>query len=150
MCASIAVSLTACTAPPLARAAPSARSPCDGLPTESDGTSVDASTREMPRSAANASAIGLEPSDCPAISLGTGSRESPDRVSSENPCASFASRVPLAAGQTTASGSSQPSCSAISNEIVLAPSLAYGWRLPLTKPHGKSAPSSSSRRRQSS
>ena len=54
---------------------------------------------------------------------GTGSAPSPARVSSAKPCASFEKRVPLAAGQTTASGSSQPSCSAISNEIVFAPSL---------------------------
>ena len=124
MCAAIAVSLTAITAPCVTRAAPSARSPCDGLPTASERTPVVASTLEMPRSSANASAIGLEPSACPANSLGTGSLQRPARVSSEKPWASFANSIPLAAGHTTASGSSQPSCSAISNESVFAPSLA--------------------------
>ena len=97
-------SATATMPPPVARAAPIARSPWDGSPTASDATPVAASTREMPRSSANAAAIGLEPRAWAANRRGTGSAARRARVSSAKPWASFANSVPLAAGQTTASG----------------------------------------------
>ena len=112
-------------APPVARAAPSARSPCDGSPTASErppSRPGRARSRGRPRSCGDR----VEPSAWPANIRGVGSRASPARVSSAKPCVSFANSVPLAAGETTASGSCQSSCSAISNEIVFAPSAAYG------------------------
>ena len=139
------------SAPPVARAAPSARSPCDGSPTASDGDvgrRLDARDAavvgERVRDRARAERLRRRTAAAPARRRDrrASARRSPARAS-RRACRSRRGRRPRRAAR-------QSSCSAISNEIVFAPSLAYGWRLPLTKPHGKSAPSSSSSRRQSS
>jgi len=120
VCFTISSSATAITPPPVVRAAPSARSPCDGSPTASDVICVEASTREIRRSSANASAIGLEAECLTGETSAARARQRARRaLLSAKPCASFEKSVPFAAAQMTASGSSQSSCSAISNEIVL-------------------------------
>ena len=70
----------------------------------------------------SARTIGAHPSACAPKSLGSGSLTMPAAMSSLNPFASFVTSDPPAIGATTAVGSRQPSCSAISNATVLEPS----------------------------
>ena len=81
---------TARTAPPVARAAPSARSPCDGI---ADGERANVGRRLDAGDAADRRRTrrrsGSSPRPAPRRTAAQGSLQSPARVSSENPCASF-------------------------------------------------------------
>ena len=73
-------------------------------------------------SAANAVATGEQPSACPPNSRGDGPSTSPSSRNSAKPWFTFVNIAPDAIGAITASGSVQPSCSAISNASVFEPS----------------------------
>ena len=115
-------SATAWIAPPDAAAVATASSPSAGLPIASDRASVFGRIGLTFSPVANASATGAQPSAWPPYSRGSRPSTSPTLASWEKPCRSFVKSEPEAIGQATASGSSQPSCSAISNASVFEPS----------------------------
>ena len=72
--------------------------------------------------ASNACATGEQPSAWAPLNAGSPPVTSPTSSHSSNPRAIFVNSEPDAIGATTRSGSSKPSCSAISNAIVFEPS----------------------------
>ena len=78
--------------------------------------------RRPARPRAKAVATGAQPSAWPPMSRGGSPSTSPSSSSSAKPWWSFVYSEPEAIGATTTSGSSQPSCSAISYASVFEPS----------------------------
>src|SRR5439155_3265061 len=109
---------TAYTAPPDARAVATARSPSAGAPIASDRAIVAGRTGVTARSSAKASATGAQPAAWPPMMRGRDPSTRPRRSSCPKPCQSFVRSDPEATGEMTASGSSQPSCSATSKASV--------------------------------
>ena len=72
--------------------------------------------------AANAWATGEQPSAWAPHIVGTSPASSPASMNSWKPRATLVNSEPEAIGATTRSGSSQPSCSAVSKASVLEPS----------------------------
>ena len=72
--------------------------------------------------AANALATGEQPSAWAPFIRGSSPSSSPSSLHSWKPLAIFVNSDPEATGTTQRSGSSQPSCSAISNASVFEPS----------------------------
>ena len=99
-----------------------ARSPSAGLPIASDLAIEFGRTGETRRSSQNADATGEQPSAWPPYRRGRRSSISPSRPNCSNPCQSLLNIAPEAIGATTAVGTSQPSCSTISNASVFEPS----------------------------
>src|SRR5579884_2079330 len=123
MPSTISSSLTASMLPPLRRARSSAYGPSAGLPMASDLAIVSGFTgRQKSCPAANALATGEHPSAWAPLKAGSSPPSNPASIHSSNPRASFVNSDPEAIGATTRSGSSKPSCSAVSKASVLEPS----------------------------
>ncbi len=122
MLSAISSSGTACTEPPDVRATVAARSPSAGLPIASERAIVFGRTGFTFAPSANAVATGEQPSAWPPIRRGVVPSTSPSSSSSLKPWCTFENIAPDAIGAITASGSSQPSCSAISKASVFEPS----------------------------
>ena len=115
MPARISSSVTASMPPPVCCASSTAYGPSAGLPIASDLAIVSGLTgRQIGVPAANAWATGEQPSAWAPFMCGTSPSSSPQSIHSSNPRAIFVNSEPEATGATTRSGSSQPSCSAIS------------------------------------
>src|ERR1700722_8791631 len=109
--------------PPLFRAISSAYGPSAGLPIASDLAIVLGFTGlQMSWPLANAVAIGEQPSAWAPFILGRSPSTSPSSRHSSKPLAIFVNSDPDALGAMTRSGSSKPSCSAISYASVFDPS----------------------------
>jgi hypothetical protein len=92
------------------------------LPIASDLAIVSGLTgRQTSLPSANALATGEQPSAWAPHMVGTRPSSSPASIHSSKPRATFVNSEPEAIGATTRSGSSQPSCSAVSNASVLEP-----------------------------
>ena len=122
MFSAISSSGTAWTAPPDVRAVVTAISPSAGLPIASERAIVFGRTGFTFSPLWNAVATGEQPSACPPKSRGVVPSTSPSSSSSPKPWCTFENIAPEAIGAMTASGSSQPSCSAISKPSVFEPS----------------------------
>ena len=115
--------MTASTEPPVRRARSSAYGPSAGLPIASDLAIVSGLTgRQKSRLASNAVATGEQPAAWAPLKAGSSPSSSPSSSHSSNPRAIFVNSEPEAIGHTTRSGSSKPSCSAVSNASVFEPS----------------------------
>src|SRR5438093_7622251 len=116
-------SLTAAAHPPVSRIARAANTPSVGLPIARERQMVwgtSGSSTSPPRSTRRT--IGAHPAACAPYSRGSLPRTSPASRNSPNPLHSFERSEPPAMGGTTAVGSRQPSCSAISYATVFDPS----------------------------
>ena len=115
MPARISSSVTASTLPPVRRASSTAYGPSAGLPMASDLAIVSGLTgRQTSVPAAKACATGEQPSAWAPCIAGTSPSSRPASMNSWKPRATFVKSEPEAIGATTRSGSSQPSCSAVS------------------------------------
>ena len=78
--------------------------------------------RQISWPAANAVATGEQPTAWAPLKTGSAPSSRPTSSHSSNPRAILVNSEPEATGQTTRSGSCQPSCSAVSKAIVFDPS----------------------------
>ena len=111
----ISSSVTESIAPLRRRASSSAYGPSAGLPIASDLAIVSGFTGlQTSQPASKAWATGEQPSAWAPLKAGTSPSISPTSSHSSKPRAIFVNSEPDATGATTRSGSSKPSCSAIS------------------------------------
>ena len=97
--------------------------PSAGLPIASDLAMVSGLTgRQTSVPFAYAVATGEQPSAWAPLKAGSSPSTNPSSSHWANPLAIFVNNEPEAIGQTTLSGSSQPSCSTSSKAIVFEPS----------------------------
>ena len=108
--------------PPVRRARSRAYGPSAGSPIARDFAIVSGLTgRHTSSSASNAVATGEHPAACAPLKAGSSPSSRPTSIHSSKPCAILVNSEPDAIGQITRSGSSNPSCSAVSKARVFDP-----------------------------